>query len=307
MKYFIKLFLILLLFIWYNTGETSAEIITIPSTSSIEKVSMWKQASGNLSDDVTTVGKSLLTTFKVILQGLLLIYIVYIGITMITSMWSDDDKLSKSKSQLWYMLVALIFINVPSVLYWAFKQSGKTDISWNLTNTEYTRDKVDMLVNFSAFWLDDTGFLHNVVSFLQILIVAAAVFVILMAGINLMSSRWRDEKISEAKNKLMYTLFALIFVGFIEAWKQIAITGKMKYVSAAGWKWVFGKLLDMALLFAWPVAIFFLTLAWYYYITSNGEEEKVKKAKSIVINTLLWILLLLIMVLFLNDLSKLTV
>jgi len=125
-----------------------------------------------------------------------------------------------------------------------------------------------------------------------------------MAGIKMLTSRWRDEKVKEVKEKILYSMFAMIFVGFIEAWKQVIINWKI-----SGWAWsatyVFGKLIDMALLFAGPVAILFLTYAWYIYISSNWDEDKVKKAKSIIINTLIATVLLIIMVTFLNDLITL--
>jgi hypothetical protein len=37
------------------------------------------------------------------------------------------------------------------------------------------------------------------------------------------------------------------------------------------------RLINLALFFAAPTALFFLTLAGYYYITSNGDEERAKK------------------------------
>jgi hypothetical protein len=124
-----------------------------------------------------------------------------------------------------------------------------------------------------------------------------------MAGIKIMTSRWRDEKVTEAKWKMLYTLFALIFVWFIEAWKQFAIKWDMELLS---WEtWIFWKMIDIALLFAGPTVIIFLTYAGYIYITSNWDEEKVKKSKSIIINTLIAIVLLLVMVVFLNDLLTL--
>ncbi len=139
----------------------------------------------------------------------------------------------------------------------------------------------------------------NIISALQVLIFAIALYVAIMAGIKIMNSRWRDEKITEAKWKILYSLFALIFVWFMEAWKQFAIRWDIWLLS---WKeGIFGKAVDISLLFAGPIAMIFLTLAAYYYITANWEEEKTKKAKSIIVNTLIAIVLLLVMVTFLND------
>jgi len=68
---------------------------------------------------------------------------------------------------------------------------------------------------------------------------------------------------------------------------------------------LFETLSNLALFFAAPVAIFFLTLAGYYYLTSNGDEDQIKKAKSIIVNTLLATLILLAAYTFLLDLATL--
>jgi hypothetical protein len=123
---------------------------------------------------------------------------------------------------------------------------------------------------------------------------------ITIAGISLMTSRGREEKMKEAKNKIIYTILALIFVGIIEAWKRVAFDGDI----SDGVN-LFESLANLALFFAAPVAIFFLTLSGYYFITSNGDEERVKKAKSIIINTVLATLILLAGYTFLIDLATL--
>ncbi len=79
---------------------------------------------------------------------------------------------------------------------------------------------------------------------------------LILAGINLITSRGREEKMSEAKTKVVYTILALIFVGIIEAWKNVAFEGDI----SDGVN-LMESLANLALFFAGPVAIFFLTLA----------------------------------------------
>jgi len=62
---------------------------------------------------INQIGFSLLTTAKLILQWILVIYIVYIGAMMIMSMGNNEEQLSNSKRQLWYTLIGLLFINIP--------------------------------------------------------------------------------------------------------------------------------------------------------------------------------------------------
>ena len=117
-----------------------------------------------------------------------------------------------------------------------------------------------------------------------------------------MNSTWNEEDIKEAKNKIIWSVVWLIFIWFIESWQAFVYWWEIK-----DWANLFKTLEELALFFAWPIAIFFLTLAWYYYITSNGDEEKIKKAKSIVINTVIATVILLASHSFLKDLLTLNI
>ena len=109
-------------------------------------------------------------------------------------------------------------------------------------------------------------------------------------------------KISEAKNKIAWSIWGLIFIWFIESWTSFIYNGDID-----DWADIFKTMSELALFFAWPIAIFFLTLAWYYYITSNGDDEKVKKAKNIITNTVIATVILLASYAFLWDLFTLKI
>jgi hypothetical protein len=53
---------------------------------------------------------------------------VYAGIQMIMAMGSNDEMLTDSKRQIWYTLVALLFINIPQTLYYAFYNDNQKTI-----------------------------------------------------------------------------------------------------------------------------------------------------------------------------------
>jgi len=300
-KLLIIIWLISSLFI-INTNAWAINIWDI-DTWKITSVTIDKTGNSDIVEAANDLWFSLLKTAKVILQALLVVYIVYVWWKMIMSMWADDWELTKAKSQLWYSLIAIVFINVPWVIYEAitFPNWNKTISWWGGWFTDPNARNI--LLNMDLF---KNWFLANIIDAIEVFIFVIAVYVIIMAGIKMMTARWRDEKIKEGKEKLLYSIFAMIFVWFIEAWKQVAMwwkNGSDTWIQEAAV--VFSKAIDMALLFAWPVAMIFLTYAWYIYITANWDDEKVKKAKSIIINTLIATVLLLVMVTFLNDLTTL--
>ena len=267
----------------YSSDVYNESIITIPET--------W-----NLTNDINSLWFSLLAIVKLLLEWLLVIFIVYIWAQMIWSMWTDEEALSKSKRQIWYSVVALLFINIPWTLYDTFNTNSSSLVTYGIDSQSFlNRTNNNIFLNseyfLHVFWV-------RIVGFLEIIIWALALTMIIYEGLKLISSRWREEKVTEAKNKVIYSILALVFVWIIEAWKNVAFS--LNVGDATN---IFSNLANLALFFAAPIAFFFLTLAAYYYITSAWDEEKVKKAKSIVINTILATIILLASYTFLWDLG----
>jgi hypothetical protein len=273
--------------------------IQIPWESKISKVSITYQTDWDIVKTVNATGYRLLMIFKIILQGLLLIFIVYTWWQMIMSMWDNEEQLSSSKRQLWYGIIALIFINIPWTLYQAFKKDNYWKIDWRINNDWFTSDSLDgnIFLNPFNFWYT---FEDNIIWFFKVAIYASAILMFILAAYRIMIAKWNEEEVTKWKNYFFYAIIALIFAWIIDVWRYFIFDW-----SVSEWINLFEKLANIALFFAGPIAIIFLTLAWYYYITSNGDDEKVKKSKSILINTILWVLIILASYTFLLDLANL--
>lgn len=262
--------------------------VQIPWSQPIQEVSQTISTTGDINTDVKNLWFSILAIVKRVAMAMLVVMIVWTGGSMIISMGSDEEQLSGAKRNLWYSIIALLFINIPGTLYQAFFKDSTTSIGGAVWKAEFEEaEKCWNNVLFNAEIFCDT-FNQQIVWFLEIFIFVCAFAMITIAGIQIMTSQGREERIKEAKNKILYSVLGLIFVWIIEAWKHLAF----------GWKITDGvnlasTLSQLALFFAVPVALIFLTLAGYYYITSNGDEERIKRAKSILINTVLATLILL--------------
>ncbi|MDD2908074.1 MAG: hypothetical protein PHH98_05560 [Candidatus Gracilibacteria bacterium] len=297
MKITQKIILILIsifsIFMINNTYATNIEGLDNINN---EKSIAISGASSDISDTINTVTLDILSKIKFVFSGILLIYMVYAGAQMIMSMGTDDDSLSSAKKSLWYAAIGLFFINMPGTIYNAVK-GDKTTVNGGIGNSwsnEISSTTTNLFINTDVFAIT----LNNtVVKFLEIILVGIAIMVIIIAGLKIITSRGREEQITEAKHKILWSIIGLIFIGFIEAWQKFAYAGKI----ADGTN-IFKTIANLALFLAGPIAIFFLTLAGYYYITSAGDEEKAKKGKSIVINTVLGTAILLVSYVFLYDL-----
>lgn len=269
--------------------------INIP-TWNISNVSIDVPVTWNITDDTNTFLTSTILIWKTILQWLLIIFIVYIWIQMIISMWSDEEKLSSSKRQLRYTLIAITFINIPWELFKSFYHPWST-INWQAKNTF---DKASSNNLFIDNWWFEYTLWHKIIDFLQVAIFAIAIIMIIIAWLNIIKSRGKEDEMKKGKSKIIYSIIALIFVSIIEALKTFAFKWNTDIAFS-----IFKSLANLALYFSVPIWVFFLSLAWYYLITSNWDEEKMKKAKSIVVNVVLWTLILLAAYTFLLDLADL--
>lgn len=254
---------------------------------------------GDLEWWISILALSVLGTVKYILSAIIILFLVYAGANMILSMWGDDEKITSSRNQVWYSAIGLLFINIPGDLFEVFFSPGGEVNEVGMTNDNFnSEDNVwSILVNESVFQI---VFYDYIVRFLQVTIFGLAIFVIIFAWYQMIVSAGKEEKMTEARNKILYSIGALFFVGFIEAIKRLSFTANLD--AGVG---IFTAISNLILLFAVPVAMFFLFMAAYYFITSNGDEERVKKARSIVINTFLATILLLAIYTFLLDLNTL--
>lgn len=266
------------------------------AVSKIENVSIQKKT-WTTQEQLEAFSWSIFSTIKVLLQGILVIYLVYFWVLMMISL-GNEERLWKAKRGIWYAAIGVAFINVPGSLFDVFWWWSNKKL--DATTTGFT-SKVDSSIqniffDYSKFW----DILGNVLTFLQVLIISFAVILIVISAIELMLAFTHgSEKFKQLKDRIIYSLLVLIFMTIIPVWKEIMFTGNFHTEGAN----LFSKLANLALLFAWPVALFFLSLAWWYFITAAGNESQISRAKNIVVNTVLATLILLGMYTFFGDLG----
>lgn len=146
------IFLILAsIFLFLMGIDFASAQIEIPGGEQIQKVSITatKMPDGKTDlGDLQGFGGSILGVAKTIISGFALIYIVLIGVYMVVH--SDDEgELKKQKTQLLYVILGFIFLNIPSAIYELFMvTSGKKELSqtaWTSVNAS------------SVFWNNGTG------------------------------------------------------------------------------------------------------------------------------------------------------
>jgi hypothetical protein len=304
-----KIIVKILLFLTFILFSVSAYwwYVNIPNAQKISGVSINHNPDSNIVESITSSWLNIIKSAKLIIQWLAILFVVYIGIQMIMSKWKDEEDLSSAKRQIMYTIIWLVFINIPWILYDALtptQYNASSLTSWWINATSWTKNYDWWSASNIFFDTFNLNYIleNNIIWFMMVIIAWLAILMIMYEWIKIMSSRWREEAIKEWKSKILYSVMALIFVSFIEAWKRFVFSWTLTW-SWATWVSIFNKLTELALYFVWPVTIFFLTLAGYYYITSNWNKDKITKAKSIIVNTLIATVLLLVCYTFLADLT----
>lgn len=296
MKKLIKI--IFLIFLAFNIFNVDAWYVNIPANSNISANSIPVPAWWDLIWSVHTIWTNILRSVKLIIQALAILFVVYIWIQMIISKWTDEEDLSSAKRQIYYTVIWLALVNIPWLLFDSFNPTSRWSINSSVPAVSWTTNSdYNIFFNVFNFWYTLN---NNIIWYMEVIIAWIAILLLAYSWLKMMASRWREEKVNEWKNKIRYSILALIFIAFIESWKNFVFSWKIADGST-----LFQTMSNLALFLAWPTVILFLTIAAYYYITANGDDEKIKKAKSIIINVLIASVLLLASYTFLLDLKTL--
>ncbi|MDD2917207.1 MAG: hypothetical protein PHH70_05165 [Candidatus Gracilibacteria bacterium] len=294
---FFTLYILLSCGIIFSLAPLSfAGVPAIPDADKITTVSTGPVAGGDSLDKLQEVGLKVLHTAKVLISFLAIIYIVYSGAMLVTAM-GDEKAISSQKKQLMYTLVAFLFVNIPGEIYSVFSRKNGTNVTMNpgVGFTAPVNAGSNIFVNF----FDWNGTVENgILSFFRVGIIGAAIFMFSLAAFEMITSAGNEEKVKQAKGRILYGVLGLIFLAVIQSWVNVVYSGDIGKGQG-----IFAQLSNLALFFAGPTAIFFLLLGGYYYITSAGDDEKAKKGKSIVVNTFIAVIILLASYTFLKDLG----
>jgi hypothetical protein len=267
----------------------------------VASVSAGTVAGGNIDDKAVYGALSVIRTAKTVISALAITYLAYVGIMMVIARGGEDE-LSKQKRQLMYALVAFLFLNIPGSIYAVFGNKRTLDVSYADTNGSFTNVQTTGSNIFVNFFEWDGTVENGILMFVRVGLVGVSVFLFTLAGFRLIAGGGSEETIKEAKNRILYGVLSLVFLGFMQVWVQVAYSGDIPKANG-----LFAQLSNLALFFAGPTAIFFLILGAYYYITSAGDDERAKKGKSIVVNTFIATIILLASYTFLKDLADFSV
>jgi hypothetical protein len=124
----------------------------------------------------------------------------------------NEERVKTQRKQIIYVLIGFLFLNIPGFVYTIFAPSNSGSIgtidNWSGTN------------GGSVFWntAGFEGIIGNMIAFLRVFVFGVAVTMFTWGLFNLLISGGDDEKKKQAKNRIIYGIIGLIFLGFVQLW-----------------------------------------------------------------------------------------
>ena len=191
---------------------------------------------GDVIDQIQSIGNKWLSLARVIIAGIAIIYMVYIGADMILNN-GNEENIKRGKKQILYTMIGFLFLNTGVSLV-------------KLFSCKASFGSCDTVIYNNA---EASIFLKNIITFLEVLTFGLSILILTYAAFQLIVSGGNDEKKKLAKNRFVYGVLGLVVLMFIEFWGGIVSSFDMTGVRST-----FSRILNIALFFAGPVAIFFL-------------------------------------------------
>lgn len=258
----------------------------------IQSVSIWVGDSNGSIESTKDFWFRILWAIRLFVSWIALIYLVMIGVYMILGS-DNEETVKKQRKQIIYVIIGFLFLNVPNLVYSIFSPDTSVPLD--------PGGAVSDTYGGSLFWntAGFEGIIGNMIAFLRVFVFGTAVTMFTWGLFNLLISGGDDEKKKMAKNRIVYGLIGLIFMGFVGLWWELVAVGNFTTVIPK----VSGNIFSLVMYFVAPIVIFMLIWGAYYFITSAGDEERMKKWKSILINTFIAVIILITALSFMTDLS----
>ena len=159
----------------------------------------------------TDIWYKILNWARLVFSGVLIILIIYAWAQMVMSTGTDDDQLGKSRRAILYSIVGLIFINFPLEIYQSL----------------YAENKGSNLFIYQEWF---KLLLWRILTAIEILIWWLAVFLIVLEWIKLIANGGDEESLTKARKRLVWVVWALIFLWFIQIYLIIPSYMKFSFV-----------------------------------------------------------------------------
>jgi hypothetical protein len=220
-----------------------------------------------------------LDAFKLMISTIAFIVVIIASIRLVAH--STDEEAGKAKTAMLYGVIGLFVVQLadPIVREMFFGEEGEAFEAGMVE--EYADNTV--------------VYIRGVIGFIQIILGAAAVMVIIMRGFTLVYSSGEEEEITKAKTHIVYAIVGLVVVGISEQVVRgfVFPEGGESLPDVQVGNQIVISITNYVAGFVSIFAFISLFYAGYRYVVSGGNEEVTEKVKKSILGAVLALLLAL--------------
>lgn len=235
--------------------------------------------SGDGTEGIANAVKNFLDFFKLLVTPIAIIFIVVMGVKMITAGSDNEDAMSKAKNYIRYAVEGLLVIFVAdSIVEVFFGAEGEILREGEAGAREFGRRTSELF--------------QGMYGLAQVIIGAIAVFVIVINGMRFVGGSYSDDQINSAKRHITWALVGLFILGVSEfVAKDILFQNQGTSLGLGNAEDLFAQVTNFIAGTIGTLSFAFALYAGYLYVTARDTEDQVAKAKKILVGALLGIIL----------------
>lgn len=231
------------------------------------------------ADVIVAAIQRFLDFFKLIVTPIAVLFIVIMGVRMVSAGNENEEVLSQSKNFISYALQGLIVIFVSdSLIEVFFGAEGQILRGGESTAQEHARQSAQ--------------FFAGIYGLVEVLIGAIAVFMLVMAGMRYVAGSASDDQIAKAKKQITWALVGLFVIGISEfAVKKVLFQDQGTDLGVEEAKQLLVQVTNFIAGTMGTLAFAFLLYAGYLYTLGAQNEDNIAKSKKIIMGAVAGIVL----------------
>lgn len=257
-------------------GEESTDPDADPS-GGIDLPTFSEQGEG--ANVIVAAIQRFLDFFKLIVTPVAILFIVVMGVRMVTAGNDNEEVLSQSKNFVSYALQGLILIFVSDSLISVFFGAEGQILREGESGAQEAARQASTL--FSGIY-----------GLVEVLIGSIAVFMLVMAGMRYVAGSSSDDQIAKAKKQITWALVGLFVIGISEfAVKNVLFQNQGKSLGIEEGKQLLVQVTNFIAGTMGTLAFALLLYAGYLYTLGAQNEDNVAKSKKIIMGAVVGIIL----------------
>lgn len=233
------------------------------------------------ADIVVAAIQRFLDFFKLIVTPIAVLFIIVMGVRMVTAGKENDEVLTQSKNFISYALQGLILIFMAdSLIEVFFGAEGEVLRGGDEGAREFGRQASTLF--------------RGIYGLVEVIIASIAVFMLVMAGMRYVAGSYSDDQITKAKKQITWSLVGLFVIAVSEfAVKDILFENQGDDLGIDNAQLLFKQVTNFVAGTIGTLSFISLFYAGYLYVFGVQSEDNVAKAKKIILGAVLGIILAL--------------